>query len=107
MIRTGRLNSLSLGIIAVRDQRTSLNVIAMSALCQKRTSIHKVIGSVQCPMIGSVEYPTRYAKAAQRGTNADQILDGYPGPRRGYRLGDDKNALNLTAPCNSRECLKL
>jgi len=25
--------------------------------------------------------------------NADQILDGYPGPRRGYRLGADENAL--------------
>jgi hypothetical protein len=31
----------------------------MSALGQKRTSTHKVIGSVECPMIGSVEYPTK------------------------------------------------
>jgi hypothetical protein len=30
-------------------------------------------------------------EAAQRGSNADQILDGYPGHRRGYRLGDDED----------------
>jgi hypothetical protein len=29
--------------------------------------------------------------ATQRGSNADQILAGYPGPRRGYRLGDDED----------------